>query len=203
MMAGSPSVATNIFKVPKKDHLPSLPKTSLNSSKKDHIPSLPKTSSKSSKKSSSKSSNSSKNDHLLCLPKTSSKCNFTYGVPSVPCNWTASVQCPVCGMVFIFCLVRHVVGGWPLFLCFAFYPAPCNWVASVHIVPSVPCNWAAINPRTRPRVHNYYTRPSSPWPGWHMCWKIIHSMSTRVFLKCPNANTNETYIPVENFQTQH
>ena len=111
--------------------------------------------------------------------------------------------CPECGMVlFTLCLVRHV-GGWPLFFLFLFYPAPCNWVASVHIVPSVPCNWAAINPTTRPRVHNYYTRPSAPWSAWHMCWKIIHSMSTWVFLKCPNANTNETYIPVENFQKQH
>ena len=70
------------------------------------------------------------------------------------------------------------------------YTLPC-------IVPSVPCNWAVINPTTRPRVHNYYTRPSAPWSAWHMCWKIIHSMSTWVFLKCPNANTNETYIPVE------
>ena len=78
-------------------------------------------------------------------------------------------KCPVCGMVF------------------TFYPAPCNWVASVHIVPSVPCNWAVINPTTRPRVHNYYTQPSSPWSAWHMCWKIIHSMSTWVFLKCPIA----------------
>ena len=95
-------------------------------------------------------------------------------------------KCPVCGMVFTLCLVRHVVGGLPLFFSF-FYPAPCNWVASVHIVPSVPCNWAVINPTTRPRVHNYYTRPSAPWSAWHMCWKIIHSMSTWAFLRCPIA----------------
>ena len=102
-------------------------------------------------------------------------------------GWLVYTLCPACGMVFTLCLVRHVVGGLPLFFSF-FYPAPCNWVASVHIVPSVPCNWAVINPTTRPRVHNYYTRPSAPWSAWHMCWKIIHSMSTWAFLKCPIAS---------------
>ena len=74
-------------------------------------------------------------------------------------------KCPVCGMVFIFCLVRHVVGRLPLFLCFAFNQCHVTGWLVYTLCPACHVTGRPLIPRPDP-VYTIITR-DPPLRGLH------------------------------------
>ena len=100
----------------------------------------------------------------MCIELAKTRCCWAVLCPACYVLCLCYV-CAVFGLQCAACVPRHAAGQF------------CAQRAML-LLPSVRCNWVAINPTSRRCVHNYYTHEVRPCAAWHnilknrpnQCW---------------------------------